>query len=469
MLAESYNKESFTEIPEMAVINDFDPFKWYEILAGELFVINEDINIPVNVSTTMDTFPYDQEESFGIFPKVGPNTDLYPEWNEPSNEYNWYVTNNFSWPGYVEAYKDRLFQITQVVGDFGPLDILIFDWEADPEHNREMFRETRQKAAIGMYYNQEWAGASADGTHLMDDYDRNVAEGGYPFGSADANLGARKFVGEINKQSEPNRGIQEILTNWSNRLGITNEELMNRDEFHWDWVGIHEPLHIWQVSHEASGVNNEIGGDLYGGHPLLLKDLSYLSKISPRWFFEGQIIMMEEIFMEKLGLRVVQDMSSGYEDTEKKFDIRWKYKNNQFRWFKEEELGDPDRLQRHEFNEDYNFLAGIQLSSGESIQANGGVDNATPRSHYFNIGTLACYYMFKKMNYNFDDWLQLDVVRGGQGFDVAMEQYLGLTEQQFYDEFNTWFFDSGLTDDQKIDYLWPEGTDPIQVDIQSRR
>jgi hypothetical protein len=469
MLAESYNKESFTEIPEMAVINDFDPFKWYEILAGELFVINEDINIPVNVSTTMDTFPYDQEESFGIFPKVGPNTDLYPEWNEPSNEYNWYVTNNFSWPGYVEAYKDRLFQITQVVGDFGPLDILIFDWEADPDHNREMFRETRQKAAISMYYNQEWAGASADGTHLMDDYDRTVAEGGYPFGSADANLGARKFVGEINKQSEPNRGIQEILTNWSNRLGITNEELMNRDEFHWDWVGIHEPLHIWQVSHEASGINNEIGGDLYGGHPLLLKDLSYLSKISPRWFFEGQIIMMEEIFMEKLGLRVVQDMSSGYEDTEKKFDIRWKYKNNQFRWFKEEELGDPDRLQRHEFNEDYNFLAGIQLSSGESIQANGGVDNATPRSHYFNIGTLACYYMFKKMNYNFDDWLQLDVVRGGQGFDVAMEQYLGLTEQQFYDEFNAWFFDSGLTDDQKIDYLWPEGTDPIQVDIQSRR
>ena len=50
-----------------------------------------------------------------------------------------------------------------------------------------------------------------------------------------------------------------------------------------------------------------------------------------------------------------------------------------------------------------------------------------------------------------------------------MQQYLGLTEQQFYDEFNTWFFDSGLTDDQKIDYLWPEGTDPIQIDIQSRR
>tara|TARA_A100001015_G_scaffold320734_1_gene448248 strand:+ start:2402 stop:4162 length:1761 start_codon:yes stop_codon:yes gene_type:complete len=466
-LRNSYDRESFTEIPEMAVINDFDQFKWYEILEGEQFVINEDIYIPINVATTMDTFPYDQEESFGLFPKVGPNTDLYPEWNEPSNEYNWYVTNNFSWPGYVEAYKDRLFQITQVVGDFGPLDILIFDWEADPDHNREMFRETRQKAAISMYYNQEWAGASPDGTFLMNDYDRGVSNNGYPFGSADADLGSRKFVGEINKQSESNRGLQEVLTNWSNRLGITTEELMKREDFHWDWVGIHEPLHIWQSSHVTNGIYNEIEGDLYGGHPLLLKDISYLSKIGPRWFIEGQIIMMEEIFMEKLGLRIVQDMSNGYEDTEKKFDIRWKYKNNQFRWFKEN--GGPDRIQRHEFNEDYNFLAGIQQSNGESIQANGGVDNATPRRHYFSIGTLACYYMFKKMNYNFNDWLQLDVIRGGQGFDVAMEQYLGLTEQQFYDEFNTWFFDSGLTDDQKIEYLWPEGTDPIQIDIQSRR
>ncbi len=367
----------------------------------------------------------------------------------------------------MEAYKDRLFQITQVVGDFGPLDILIFDWEADPDHNREMFRETRQKAAISMYYNQEWAGASPDGTYLMNDYDRGVSNNGYPFGSADADLGSRKFVGEINKQSESNRGLQEVLTNWSNRLGITTEELMKREDFHWDWVGIHEPLHIWQSSHVTNGIYNEIEGDLYGGHPLLLKDISYLSKIGPRWFIEGQIIMMEEIFMEKLGLRIVQDMSNGYEDTEKKFDIRWKYKNNQFRWFKEN--GGPDRIQRHEFNEDYNFLAGIQQSNGESIQANGGVDNATPRRHYFSIGTLACYYMFKKMNYNFNDWLQLDVVRGGQGFDVAMEQYLGLTEQQFYDEFNTWFFDSGLTDDQKIEYLWPEGTDPIQIDIQSRR
>jgi len=468
ILAPIFHRESYTEIPELAVINDFDSFKWYEILTGEQFVINEDIYIPINVATTMDTFPYDQEESFGLFPKVGPNTDLYPEWNNPSNEYNWYVTNNFSWPGYVEAYKDRLFQITQVVGDFGPLDILIFDWEADPDHNREMFRETRQKAAISMYYNQEWAGASPDGTYLMNDYDREVSNNGYPFGSASADLGSRKFVGEINKQSESNRGLQEVLTNWSNRLGITTEELMKREDFHWDWVGIHEPLHIWQSSHDANGIYNEIEGDLYGGHPLLLKDLSYLSKVGPRWFIEGQIIMMEEIFMEKLGLRVVQDMSNDYEDTEKKFDIRWKYKNKQFRWFKEYG-GPPDRIQRHEFNEDYNFLAGIQQSNGESIQANGGVDNATPRRHYFSIGTLACYYMFKKMNYNFNDWLQLDVVRGSQGFDIAMQQYLGLTEQQFYDEFNTWFFDSGLTDDQKIDYLWPEGTDPIQVDIQSRR
>ena len=467
MLAESYNKESFTEIPEMAVIND--SFKWYEILAGELFVINEDINIPVNVSTTMDTFPYDQEESFGIFPKVGPNTDLYPEWNEPSNEYNWYVTNNFSWPGYVEAYKDRLFQITQVVGDFGPLDILIFDWEADPEHNREMFRETRQKAAIGMYYNQEWAGASADGTFLINDYDRIAAEGGYPFGSASADLGSRKFVGEINKQSEPNRGLQEILTNWSNRLGITNEELMNREDFHWDWVGIHEPLHIWQVSSEKHGWMNDIGGCTYCG---LYSEIGFdkyeklFDKLNPRWFFEGQVIALEDWFMEKIGLREWPD-DSGYEDTEKIMTVRYKLKN---RWFRGHREDGFDRLQRHEYKEDLLTIlsvAGVYIEEGLGVL--NGFESLTPVKGYYDTGVIASYYMFAKMNHNLDDYLEFNTTRGADGFDVAIQQYLGLTEQQFYDEFNTWFFDSGLTDDQKIDYLWPEGTDPIQVDIQSRR
>jgi|GEM_PF-2405842 len=469
MLAESYNKESFTEIPEMAVINDFDPFKWYEILAGESFVINEDIYMPVNVETTMDTFPYDQEESFGIFPKVGPNTDLYPEWNEPSNEYNWYVTNNFSWPGYVEAYKDRLFQITQVVGDFGPLDILIFDWEADPEHNREMFRETRQKAAIGMYYNQEWAGASADGTFLINDYDRIAAEGGYPFGSASADLGSRKFVGEINKQSEPNRGLQEILTNWSNRLGITNEELMNREDFHWDWVGIHEPLHIWQVSSEKHGWMNDIGGCTYCG---LYSEIGFdkyeklFDKLNPRWFFEGQVIALEDWFMEKIGLREWPD-DSGYEDTEKIMTVRYKLKN---RWFRGHREDGFDRLQRHEYKEDLLTIlsvAGVYIEEGLGVL--NGFESLTPVKGYYDTGVIASYYMFAKMNHNLDDYLEFNTTRGADGFDVAIQQYLGLTEQQFYDEFNTWFFDSGLTDDQKIDYLWPEGTDPIQVDIQSRR
>ena len=462
-LSNFYKRENFTEIPEMAVINDFHQFKWYEILEGEPFVINENIYIPINVATTMDTFPYDQEESFGIFPKVGQNTDLYPEWNEPSNEYNWYVTNNFSWPGYVEAYKDRLFQITQVVGDFGPLDILIFDWEADPDHNREMYAKSRKEYGIGLYENQIYPYPNG-GNAEVENYDRIAAEGGYPFGSASARLGGRKYVGEINKE-----GKKEILTNWSNHLGITVEELIKRDEFHWDWVGIHEPLHIWQVSSEKHGWMNDMAGCTYCGRFSEIGFDEYeklFDKLNPRWFMEGQIIALEDWFMEKIGLRDWPD-SSGFEDTEKIMDVRYKLKN---RWFMGHREDGFDRLQRHEYKEDLSTIlsvAGVYIEEGLGVL--NGFESLTPVKGYFDTGIIASYYMFAKMNHDLDNYLEFNTTRGADGFDVAMQQYLGLTEQQFYDEFNTWFFDSGLTEDQKIDYLWPEGTDPIQVDIQSRR
>jgi hypothetical protein len=105
----------------------------------------------------------------------------------------------------------------------------------------------------------------------------------------------------------------------------------------------------------------------------------------------------------------------------------------------------------------------------EGLGVLNGFEGLTPVKGYFDTGIIASYYMFAKMNHDLDNYLEFNTVRGADGFDVAMQQFLGLTEQQFYDEFNTWFFDSGLTDDQKIDYLWPEGTDPIQIDIQSRR
>ena len=443
-------------------VTDFHYEKWENILNGEPFLIDQDLIIPINVKANSD-FLFLPREANGMFQNVGKNLLLYPEWNQPSNEYNWYVTNNFSWPGYVEAYKDRLYQITQVVGDFGPLDILIFDWEADPDHNREMYAESRKEYGIGLYENQIYPFPNG-GNGEVDNYDRVAAEGGYPFGSASARLGGRKYVGEINKD-----GKKEILTNWSNHLGITIEELLNRDEFHWDWVGIHEPLHIWQVSSEKHGWMNDIGGCTYCG---LYSEIGFdkyeklFDKLNPRWFFEGQVIALEDWFMEKIGLREWPD-DSGYEDTEKIMAVRYKLKN---RWFKGHREDGFDRLQRHEYKEDLLTIlsvAGVYIEEGLGVL--NGFEGLTPVKGYFDTGIIASYYMFAKMNHDLDNYLEFNTVRGADGFDVAMQQFLGLTEQQFYDEFNTWFFDSGLTDDQKIDYLWPEGTDPIQIDIQSRR
>ena len=448
-------------------VTDFSFETWENILNGEPFSIDQDLIIPINVGANED-FLFLPKEPNGMFQNVGRNLLMYPEWNNPSNEYNWYVTNNFLWLDYVEAYKDRLYQITQVVGDFGPLDILIFDWEADPDHNREMYAKSRKEYGIGLYENQIYPYPNG-GNAEVENYDRIAAEGGYPFGSASARLGGRKYVGEINKQSEPNRGLQEILTGWSNRLGITNEELMNRDEFHWDWVGIHEPLHIWQVSSEKHGWMNDMAGCTYCGRFSEIGFDEYeklFDKLNPRWFMEGQIIALEDWFMEKIGLRDWPD-SSGFEDTEKIMDVRYKLKN---RWFMGHREDGFDRLQRHEYKEDLSTIlsvAGVYIEEGLGVL--NGFESLTPVKGYLNTGIIASYYMFAKMNHDLDNYLEFNTTRGADGFDVAMQQYLGLTEQQFYDEFNTWFFDSGLTEDQKIDYLWPEGTDPIQVDIQSRR
>ena len=169
--------------------------------------------------------------------------------------------------------------------------------------------------------------------------------------------------------------------------------------------------------------------------------------------------------MEKIGIRL--PTLTGYYDTEKKMDVRFRLKNRYFKYHLE--FG-SDRLQRHEYKEDLLTIltaAGVSIDSGQGVL--NGFESLTFLNNYYNTGIIASYYMFAKMNHNLDDYLEFNTLRGSEGFDIAMQQYLGLTEQQFYDEFNKWFFDSGLTDDQKIDYLWPEGTDPIQMDIQSRR
>jgi hypothetical protein len=479
LLAKEYNKEYYTEVPRMSVINDYEPSKWSDILSGNNFTITENIIIPINVSgcgnifNTDDNFPWDEIDSNGDYLNVGYNIGAYSEWNEPNSEINWYVTDGFSWPGYVEAYKNNLFEILQVVGNIGPLDMLIFDFEANPTNNREMYRKTCIKRNLKQYNNQ--LTSRIDISEDMERYDRIVSEGGYAFGSAAASMGGTKQVGEINKQSEPERGLQEYLIRWADALGVDTGQLMQSDTFHWDWVFVHEPLHIWQVSHEKHGFWNDIGGDLYRRHHQIISNPSYLNKIAPRWYFEGHIIVLEEIWRDKMQYRQPEleyfpyfEHYNGIELPEIDGDIRWTLKNRIFRLINEyqnETNQSINRLSRHEWlNFDYNSY--IETLD---IEQTGFIYDQVPKPHYFNLGILASHYMLVKMNFNFDSYLEFDVVRGAQGFDVAIQQFLGLTEQQFYNEFNTWFFDSGLTDDQKIDYLWPEGTDPIQIDIQSRR
>ena len=424
-----YKRENYTEIPEMAVINDFNEFKWREILEGEPFVINENIYIPINVATTMDTFPYDQEFPFGIFPKVGQNTDLYPEWNEPSNEYNWYVTNNFSWPGYVEAYKDRLFQITQVVGDFGPLDILIFDWEENPENNREMYQKTREGRAAAAYQNQLISSVQNWVESEMEYYDEAILNNGWPFGSADAMMGVRKQIGSIFK----NKYI-EYIDMWSNNSGLAISDLINSNDFHWEWEtgAYHEYIHIWQASQNKHGFINEIGG-CHNCNVWTERDPN-LNKIwiAPRWFQEGQCAVIQSILSEKMQLRAEQGHCCTIP---------------------------PPIFKVRDYIEKYLLNNNLDKLRRDETDING----------YYTIGEAASFYKFAKMNYSMETFMAFEVHRGTFGYASALQEFLGVSEDDFYDEFNNWFFDSSITDNEKLNYLFPEGTDPIQIDIQSRR
>ena len=100
--------------------------------------IENDLLIKLDVFSSSYTFPYDELNADGSFLNVGNNIGSYQEWNQPNEELNYYTTDNFFYPEYVEAYKDRVFEIRQLLGKWGPLDILIYDWEGNAENNREM-------------------------------------------------------------------------------------------------------------------------------------------------------------------------------------------------------------------------------------------------------------------------------------------------------------------------------------------
>ena len=483
-----YKKELYNGVPKMSIINDFEENVWSNILNGNNFIIDENMTIPINVwatgYTNNDNFPWDQIDSNGDCLNVGSNLMGYPDWYGPSDEENWYVTDGFSWPGYIEAYKDRIFQLKQVVGNFGPIEMVIFD-KKNTQNNRELFEEVWLKRGINYYNNQIWGSPETESdigifsiASELENFDQIVSNGGYPIGNADANMGGLKINWEY--------FIEKISTinTWAQDEGISDNELMQSDHFHWDWVGIHEPLHLWQAGHDKHRFWNEIGGNLWQPWKVIADNPSYINKIFPRWYSEGHIIVLEAILDDKLGLREIEQeifpLYEVYNDIEvpdDAVDIRWILKNRTFRRFYDSDTAYPARLERNEYEPDYinyikthfGFIDDYGFYDESLAQESELIYNYYPKANYINLGIIACHYMLVKMNFNFDSYLEFDEVRGGQGFDVAMLQFLGLTEQQFYDEFNSWFFDSGLTDDQKIDYLWPEGTDPIQIDIQSRR
>ena len=165
--------------------------------------IENDLEISLNVMPDNNNFPYDELNLNGSFINVGNNIGSYEEWNEPNEELNFYVTNNFFYSEYIEAYKDRIFEIQQLLGKWGPLDILIFDWEGDPNNNREMFLKTRQERAAKAYELQLISNPETWVDEEMKRYDEIVSNNGWPFGSADAPMGMRKQIGSIYKNNYP--------------------------------------------------------------------------------------------------------------------------------------------------------------------------------------------------------------------------------------------------------------------------
>ena len=424
-----YKRENYTEIPEMAVINDFNEFKWREILEGEPFVINENIYIPINVATTMDTFPYNELNNDGSFLNVGGNIGPYAEWNEPNNELNYYVTDNFMYPEYIEAYKDRMFEIRQLLGEWGPLDVLIYDWEENPENNREMYQKTREGRAAAAYQNQLISTVQHWVESEMEYYDEAILNNGWPFGSADARMGFRKQIGSIFK----NKYI-DYIDMWSNNSGLAISDLINSNDFHWEWEtgAYHEYIHIWQASQNKHGFINEIGG-CHNCNVWTERDPN-LNKIwiAPRWFQEGQCAVIQSILSEKMQLRAEQANCCTIP---------------------------PPIFKVRDYIEKYLLNNNLDNLRRDETDING----------YYTIGEAASFYKFAKMNYSMETFMAFEVHRGTFGYASALQEFLGVSEDDFYNEFNNWFFDSSITDNEKLNYLFPEGTDPIQIDIQSRR
>ena len=391
--------------------------------------IENDLEILLNVMPDNNNFPYDELNLDGTFINVGSNIGGYQEWNEPNEELNFYVTNNFFYSEYIEAYKDRIFEIQQLLGKWGPLDILIFDWEGDPNNNREMFLKTRQERAAKAYELQLISNPETWVDDEMKRYDEIVSNNGWPFGSADAPMGMRKQIGSIYKNN-----YIEYVEMWSNTSGLTVDDLIQSKDFHWEWGSgsYHEYIHIWQASQNKHGFISEIGGCHNCNDWTTYDPKLNAIWVAPRWFQEGQCAVIQSILSEKMALRIEQGHCCSIPP-----EI-FKVRNYIEKYLLNKNL---DRLRRDE----------------------------TGLNGYYTVGEAASFYKFAKMNYSLETYMAFETKRGSDGYASAMQEYLGISEDSFYIEFNNWYFDSNLTDQQKLDYLYPEGINPILMDIQKRR
>ena len=397
------------------------------------------LNVTASSSTTRDTFPFNELNSDGTFLNVGSNIGAYPEWNEPNSELNYYITDNFMYPDYVEEYKDRIFEIRQLLGEWGPLDILIHDWEQNPVQNREMFLKTREARGAEGYRNQLISNIQNYVNQEMERYDKIVLEGGYPFGSADCNMGMRKQIGQIFKNKN-----WEYLEMWVNGTGLEVADLIQTEEFNWefDTGAYHEYIHVWQSSQNKHGFINEIGGCWDCNVWTDTDPNLYPIWVAPRWFSEGQCNVIQSILSEKMEIRAEQNFCCN--PPRPIFNVR-NYIEKELLY--PGENGDhtghkPDRLVRF----------------GEGITHGYGI-----------IGDIASWYKFAKMNYSLETYMAFETHKGAYGYASALQAYLGMSEDEFYTTFNNWFFDSNLSSKEKLDYLYPEGINPIQMDILKRR
>ena len=410
------------------------------VINGEKnLIMDSNKSFIINVGAKLDTYPFDQKDENGDFLNVGPLMLPDSNWYTPGGDINFLVSDNYFLEGYVDAVIDRVYATAQLL-DLYEMDYWIYDWESSPELNREMFKNVQVKHSEKAYKNQLIHDPIQGVELAMKRYDDLYKNNGWPFGSAGARVGFGKTVGEITKNN-----YIEYLESWAasgvrdnngNYIGpISVDSLLNSEFYYDDWLyGVdHEYIHIWQVSQHSNGLFEHVG--TWVEHHGL--DPSYQDFVAPRWWIEGFAIVLPMMAKEKLNLRGPGGSSCcDWETIHQPFRVR----NYLKRIISEDKEGNSN-WSRLRFDE-------------------------TNINGYYDIGTVATFYILKKLNLDFDKLVKIEKDMGSFGWSESIKINLDLSLSQFYDQFNTWYHDSGYSVSELVDFLYPEGTDPIKIDLK---